>query len=257
MINIEAYFKMSNSSIMKEFYEFGRKMNTIGILAIVSLIIPFLGIVELIFIFLALGNIKRIIQEMPNQDLSSYRSLYITGFLITFLGILVMVGGTVFLLFTSFYYWSYGFLYTLIGIVIVGFILIFISAIIEYKAWDHLLLFFEQNKQMFPEMVLRDVTKGCKNLKLGALFRLTLILAIVGVILQIIGYFQVSALRNILDMHGRQITPQLQAQTYQPAPQVQQQPVAAPAPSGGRFCPYCGVKIKQEAKFCSSCGSKL
>ncbi|MHA1658224.1 MAG: hypothetical protein ACTSUT_03755 [Promethearchaeota archaeon] len=52
---------MSNSSIMKEFYEFGKKMHAIGILAIVNLIIPFIGIVELIFIFLALGNIKRII----------------------------------------------------------------------------------------------------------------------------------------------------------------------------------------------------
>jgi len=49
---------------------------------------------------------------------------------------------------------------------------------------------------MFPEKIGKSAKTGASLLMIGAIFNLTIILAVVGFILLVIGFFKLSALKN-------------------------------------------------------------
>ena len=252
---------MANENIIREFQEFGNRMNTIAILAILSFVIPFVGIIELIFIFMALGNINRINQEMPNQNLMEFRSKYISSFIVSLIGLFIIFIGVFALIgVIPYIYSSYRAIMNLITgfiiLLIISLILMIISAYMESRAWENLIVFFENNRQMFPEMIVMDVLNGARNLKTGAIIRATIIIAFVGVILQIIGYFKLASLGKLYDAYSQPIT--YQPQFNQPPVQVQPQSTFQPQMSGAfNYCPHCGSQIKRAGNFCTSCGAEL
>jgi len=250
---------MLNEKVMKEFQEFGSRMSIIAILSILSFVLPFVGIIELIFIFMALGNIKRICFESPNMNLMEFRSKYIIAFVISLLGGFFLFGAMIFLvIFVIYgYYWSYFILITFGVLMLIGIIIFVISGYIEYKAWENLMIYFETNKTMFPEIIAIEAIKGSKNLKLGAIFNLTIILAIVGVILRIIGFFQLASLKKLYEARGQPyIAPPTAVQPRISQPQaIAQEP--AVSSTAGKFCPYCGTQVRADTKFCASCGAKI
>ncbi len=253
-----------NDKVMKEFQEFGSRMHIIAILSILTFVIPLVGLIQLVFIFLALGNIRRIYYEMPNPHLMEFRSKYIISFIISLCGTTVMLIGTVsgVMSLIGLIRLPYnnlvirGVLTAMIVIIIIGVIFIIISGYIEYKAWENLMIFFENNRTMFPEMISKDAIDGARNLKTGTIFNMTIILAIVGVILRIIGYFRLASLKKLYNTYDQPAS--AYSYTAQPAVQTQAQSVMEKTPGGiTNFCIHCGTKIERDVKFCYSCGSHL
>ena len=108
--------------------------------------------------------------------------------------------------------------------------------------------FFRDNKSMFPEDIGKKGETGGLLLMIGAIFYLTIILMIVGFILDVIGYFMLSSLK---DLGG------------EPAKKPAAQPVASKTPAepkkadSKRFCPNCGSPVEGSEKYCGSCGSEI
>ncbi len=248
---------MSNEKVMYEFREFGSKMQIIAILSLLSLFIPFVGLIQLIFVYLALGNIRNIYYEMPNPNLMEYRSKYIMAFFVNLIGLFFTFGAMIGLLFTLPYYRGLSVIIPLVGVIIFGIFIMIIAAYMESKAWEKLMFYLENNRTMFPEMIVNDAIKGAKNLKTGAILKITIILSIVGYILALIGLFQLSSLKSLYDAYGRPLPAQQQA--IQPGVQAQVQPaIQQKTPVGAlSFCPQCGAKIKGAENYCTACGSSL
>jgi hypothetical protein len=133
-----------------------------------------------------------------------------------------------------------------IGLIIIGIILLLIGAILRIQGWSRLQSFFEQNRTMFPTSIGADAESGAKFLKIAGILYLTIILIFIGFILEVVGYFKLSSLKNM---------------TGAPAAQPAAAPVAAPAPAAAepakKFCPSCGSPVSGQEKFCSSCGAEL
>lgn len=250
---------------MREFQEFGNRMQVIAILSIISIVIPAVGIVMLIFIFLALGNIQRIYYERPNPELMEFRSNFILSFVIRVLGaaicILGLVASMMPLFFTNNEQIIMGVFIGFIVSLVVGAIFMVISGYIEYKAWNKLVHYFESNRDMFPEKISKEAINGAKNLKLHSIFEMTIVLTPVGFILRIIGFFHLAALKDIYSKKARSVA-QSQEQIY-PQAQVPQQvqiplPIKQKTPNTiNSFCPQCGTKIDRDVKFCYFCGAKV
>ena len=250
---------MNNEKVMNEWAEFGKKMQIIAILTILTFVIPFVGLIQLIYIFLALGNIKNINYEMPDADLSEFRLKYIMGFLVGLIGGFLIFGAVMtflVVLFFSGYYAIYGALTALIVLLIIAIIITIISAVLEYQAWSCLEAFFEKNRSNFPAMIAEDTLKGIKNMKTAIILDFTIILSIIGAILRIIAYFRIATLKDISNLYGRPTAPQ-PVQRPQAPPQPQPATRAPPKTQAAGYCPHCGAKTNTSGDFCSECGASL
>ncbi len=248
-----------NEKVLKEFQEFGSRIQMVAILTILGFVFNFLFIVEIVFIFLALGNIRRIYYETPEPHLMEFRSKYVLSFVFSVFGAIVIVIGAIAaampLIFSDAEPVVMGSLIGIIIAIVAGLVFMVIGQILEYKAWGRLLKYLEANKDEFPEMVSRDAISGVKQIRMGTIFNLTVVLMIFGVIIKIIGYFHLSSLKN--------------ARAYQPQPAVQVQPLYQPQlpqvlpikqkmPGAiSSYCPQCGTKIDRDVKFCYYCGSRI
>lgn len=229
-------------------------MLIIGILAIFAFIFAFAGnfvqplnavswvlqIVILIIIFSALDKVKEANKTLNNKNLSEFRSkirkayiLFIIGLFFFYLGIglLTVVGAPI------------GGIVT----IIIGVILLIISAIFRIQGWGALSSFFKNNRAMFPENIGGSASTGATLLMVGAILYLTIIGWFIGIILEIIGCFILSTLKNLGGA---------------PAAQPTAQPTPTPAPGAAaeptnRFCPNCGGPVTGTEKFCSACGSEI
>ncbi|MFX0104406.1 MAG: zinc ribbon domain-containing protein, partial [Candidatus Hodarchaeota archaeon] len=129
-------------------------------------------------------------------------------------------------------------------ILIIGLITLLIAGILRYSAWGNLNEFFIKNSELFPESIADDAKKGSKNLKTASLCMLLgflIITILISIIYEIIGYSQLSKLKNL---------------PYSDAPKPSQS-IETPSPKTGgatNFCPNCGAKKEEDATFCSSCG---
>ncbi|MHA1726326.1 MAG: zinc ribbon domain-containing protein [Promethearchaeota archaeon] len=258
---------MNESKILNAFRDFGFKMQIIGILAILAFILPFMGIIQLIYIFLALGTIKKIIYEMPDANLSEFRLKYIAGFLLKLIGACLFSIASLILVLGLMFHRFYAFFSGFIVLLVISTIIFLISAVLEYQAWGCLEAFFVNHRSMFPAMIVEDTLKGIKNLKLGVIFYITLVLSIIGVILQIIGFFRVGSLKNLPTPRKEAIPTVPTSKTPFPSPE---QPIPRttpqPAPQSSskiitteevRYCPHCGSKITKAEKYCPECGAQL
>ncbi|MFX1571589.1 MAG: zinc-ribbon domain-containing protein [Promethearchaeota archaeon] len=260
---------MSFVEVSKEFSEYGHKMKLLGVLvladffvSIVSLFILYISyiswafiILQLYFVFSALKNIKYVAESLNNPNLHEYRFKWINGFIVRFIGgILTAIGGVSILAILLF---SISIIFIIIFLI--GLITTIVGAYFEWQAWRELILFFEQNRRMFPEMISYDARRGANYMKNAAICDMLfflIITALIAFILRVAGYFKLAKLEDM-----KHIT--VQPEIYQPQPsQSLEQSIDQPIPIGistteVKYCPHCGSEISALAKFCGSCGSKL
>ena len=263
---------MSNDIVIREFREFGKRMNIILICLILNILLSWLvipGIIMFIYSLLVLGNIKRINEQLNDPNLKKFRSYFIISVtIIIFTTIIIVIVMIPFIIGLVTYFISIDpasmasmtpeqimtllqeimiYLIPIIIIAIVGLVIILIASILQMQAWDNLNSFFRQNSGLFPDNLAYEAIEGSKNLKTAALCNILFFLIItilIGLIYQILGYMKLSRLKNL---------------GYSPSkPSVQPQ-IAPQATSkdGIRYCPECGSKVKESENFCNACGSKL
>ena len=243
---------MSDDELKRMWSEFGKNMHTVGLMMALSFVVGVTGIVALIFVFIAIGNLKRINFYLKDQRLDEFRSKYIQAFFLRIVGMLVMVGGLVGMIFTGFFGDDWMFLFAPI---VIGVIIVIVGGALEMKAWDLLRSFFEDQGNYYPAILHRDLVDGCNNLKTAALMYLLSFLVItllVGIIFQIIGYFKLGKLKDLIAPYY-QTTPTAPIQTQTPTPPIQ----SNPSPNNPKYCPNCGAEVKGAGKFCAECGSPL
>ena len=262
---------MSNDIVIKEFRDFGKKMNIILICFLLNfffswLVIP--GILLFIYSLLVLGDTKRANEQLNDKNLQKFRTYYITSVALSILTLIVLVIIAIpFVLDLVAYFISIdpasmtpeqlmALLPTLLPMFIpiliigaIGLVLIFISFIIQMQAWDNLNAFFRLNSDLFPDILANDAIEGSKNLKTASLCLILSFLIItifIGLIYQILGYMKLSRLKNLGISYSK------------PSAQPQTSPAAQKSSKDeSRFCSECGVQVKESENFCNSCGAKL
>jgi uncharacterized membrane protein len=241
---------MLNVDIRDEFSEFGKKMKIVGIMIILS-IIPYIGtilsLIGSIFAIMALSDIRDANYKLKQSSLENYHSKYSTAIVFRIIGMVISGAG-------SFYSLGKPFFFSIWTIIptIISFIISIIAAAIEMDAWRSLTDFFNQNRSLFPTHIALEASEGSDKLRTAALMNVLsflIITILIGWILQIVGYFKLAKLEEII--RYTETTPTT------PVPSTQQTSLATPTPSNNIFCSNCGAKITGEGKFCGECGSSL
>ena len=89
-------------------------------------------------------------------------------------------------------------IYVTYGIMILaGIAMIIVGAVFEIIAWGKLKRFFDSKLAMFPEDIGKSAKTGAFLCQLGAIFNITFILAPVGAILKVVGYFMLFKLKKL------------------------------------------------------------
>jgi len=231
-------------------------MQIVAITTILGIAFPFLPIVALIFSFIALGNIRKINFQLNDPNLETFRKKFITSFVMGIIGIIILAGGIgslVFMIFDySFYWFGWEILYSIIPMVL-GLSILIASFIIQMRCWENLKNYFENNREDFPELIVRDVIEGCSKLRNGALMYALGFLGItliIGFILQVAGYFKLAKLSKLNDFqdHEKQVHPSPST------PKTFQEPLIEIT---SNFCYSCGAQTSGLGAFCSECGTSI
>jgi len=247
--------KMLDTSVRKEFHDFGKFIQVVAILTIVSITTGIAGFVAMIFIFIAMRSLKRANYTLNNSSLHEFRSKYIRGFISRICGMAVLIIGGVNLALFFFVPSSLP-LYISLSIPIIlmisGIVLIYVGVAAEMKAWKNLKIFFENNLKMFPANISEEVINGCNKLKKGTLLSslwFLIVPAIIGFIYQVKGYFMLATL-NKLSTDDTPESSELQTTLPEPKPVNNLEGKI-------NFCPNCGAKLSGLGNFCALCGSEI
>lgn len=249
---------MSEININREFADFGKYCYYTAILLILSIFIPFIGIVLLYFYYMALKVIKRINSQLNNENLEQWRSKMT----------IILVMQIIFIPVTTIINIYFSFMMdpgmdptamlavlTILLIILIGTLII--MGIFQMKAWNNLNIFFDVNRNMFPEILVIDCLNGTKKLRTaGKCFLLffLIITIIIGYILSIIGYFKLAHLRNLEAVSA-------EMPMVQPAPAPEPAAAVTPGPpemaEAIEFCGNCGTKLESSWSVCPECGSPV
>jgi len=246
---------MSNIGVRKEFHDFGKYIQVAAILTIVSIATGIAGFIAMIFIFIAMGSLKRANYTLNNSSLHEFRSKYIRGFISRICGMIVLIIGGVNLALFFFIPTSFPIYISLsvpIILMISGIVLIYVGVAAEMKAWKNLKIFFENNFKIFPANISEEVINGCNKLKTGTLLSslwFLIVPAIIGFIYQVKGYFKLATL-NKLSTNDTPESSELQINLPKPQPVNNLEEKI-------NFCPNCGAKLSRLGKFCALCGSEI
>ncbi|MFX1387832.1 MAG: zinc ribbon domain-containing protein [Promethearchaeota archaeon] len=246
---------MSNMVVKQEFHDFGKYIQIVAILTIVSITTGIAGFIAMIFIFIAIGSLKRANYTLNNSSLHEFRSKYIKGVISRICGMVVLIIGGVNL--ALFFFIPTPFpIYISLSIptvlMILGIVFIYVGVAAEMKAWKNLKIFFENNFKMFPANMSEEAIKGCDYLKKGTLLSslwFLIVPAIIGFIYQIKGYFNLAILNKL----STDVVPEsIEMQTDLPKPQL-----VKDHERKINFCPNCGAKLSELGNFCVLCGSEI
>lgn len=255
---------LDNNFYQRGFYEFGKKIHTVAIASVLSFIppiAPIAGIVALVFLFLALGDIKRINYQLKDHNLEIFYSKYIRSVVLLIVGVVFLVVGGVSLAlsFLSPLVFLNSILFPIsISVLVLGFIFLISSAVAEMKAWENLKIYFQDNREKFPAGIVQDVINGCDNLRTSALLYalgFLLITLFIGFIFQIVGYFKLAKLNSITVQYVPSEQQSATIAQIQPTENLQKSPNMIEI---SNFCPNCGMKLSHRGeRYCPLCGSKL
>ena len=216
---------MIDNEIKYEFSDFGRKMRIIGI-CVILMIIPIVNVIALIVILIyqikALSNIKKINLKLEKKKLRSFYDHFLISFIIILIGITLLIILTVNFMymynrFIEYYkdtaerqdhldVLSYNYRNASFGIMLIG---VYFVGIIQFLAWSKFKSFFRENINEFPAHIANDTIQGCGLLKISlipvlagailgfAIFLFGFGLGIIAIILQVLGYFRISHLRDL------------------------------------------------------------
>jgi len=247
---------MSNIDVKKDFQNFGRNIQIVAICTVLSIATGITGFIASIFIFIALGNIKKINLQLNNASLEQFRKKYIGGFISGLIGMSILITGGVGITFYFFFIPFSISIWTMLSISIAllsaGLIFIIVGLISEIKAWKNLKVFFENNSDLFPSDLSSELIDGCDKLKKGTLlsaFWFLVIPAIIGFIFQAIGFFKLAKLNTISVIDTPKEPGQVE-QAYVPK-------TVSEIETTTNFCPSCGAKLSGLGKFCALCGSEI
>jgi len=252
---------MSNIDVSNEFREFGKFMQTIAILTIVSLAAGITGFIAMILVFVAMKCIKRANYTLNNSSLFEFRSKYIRGFISRICGTAVLITGIVNLVLFFFIPTPFP-IYISLSLssilMVSGIVIIYLGVAAEMKAWKNLKMFFENNSNMFPTDITNEAIKGCDKLKTGVLLSslgFLIVPAIIGFIFQVKGYFMLATLNKLSTSEVPKSSEALKSSESQidlPKPQPMNK-----LEERIKFCPNCGAKLSELGNFCALCGSEI
>ncbi len=247
---------MTDIGIKKKFQDFGRNFQIVAICFILSIATGVTGIIASIFIFIALGNIKKINLQLNNASLEQFRKKYIKGFISGLVGISILVTGgagiAFYFIFMPFSISIWTMLSISISLLSAGLVFIIVGLVSEIKAWKNLKVFFENNSNLFPSDLSSELIDGCDKLKKGTLlsaFWFLVIPAIIGFIFQAIGFFKLAKLNTVSVIEAPKELDQVK-QDYVPK-------TASDFEISIKFCPNCGTTLSGIGKFCALCGSEI
>ncbi len=247
---------MTDIGIRKNFLDFGRNIQIVAICTVLSIVTGITGFIALIFIFIALDNIKKVNLLLNNASLEQFRSRYIRGFVSRLVGVFILItGGVNIAVYFIFMPSSISFWTTLsLSIILLsaGLIFIVVGLSSEIKAWKNLKVFFENNSNLFPSELSSELIDGCDKLKKGTLlsaFGFLIIPGIIGFIFQAIGFFKLAKL-NALSEFDAPKEAVIVEQAYVPK-------IKKDFKSSINFCPNCGTRFSGMGKFCALCGSEI
>ena len=239
--------------INKEFQEFGKYIQVVAILTIVSMGAGITGFIAFILLLVAMGCLKRANNILNNSLLHEFRSRYIKGFISRIAGTAIMVTGVANLVIYFFFTTPLPLYISLsisIVLIIAGIAFIYAGVASEMKAWKNLKIFFENSNKMFPAEISNEVIEGCEKLKKGTLLSslgFLIVPAIIGFIFQVQGYFKLATLNKL---------------SLEDAPKYVEVEEDLPEPVDNviakvKFCPNCGAELSGLGQFCALCGSRI
>ena len=261
---------MENVVVHEDFKQFGKYMQLVGIFTILTIIpgVGFvMGILILVFTFMALGYIKTMNYNLSNPNLHLFRSKLIKSITLGIIGgVILIISGSI--LGVNIYILTRGYYYSALAItgivlsslaLLAGLIIVIVAFANEAKAWENLKLYFEENRNLYPEVVVNEVIEGAANLRTGAILYALFIFVIpviIGFIFQIVGYFKLAKL-EALPLYATNTSKDVETPVIEKPKASEPVEIAQKVRDEVKFCPNCGARIKRVVNYCAECGSPL
>ncbi|MBY9008994.1 MAG: hypothetical protein KGD74_03910 [Candidatus Lokiarchaeota archaeon] len=255
---------MTEITVNSQFARFGKYCFLLAIFMILA-IIPVVGYFAVIAQFAMVIRIyivaKRIQKQLNSENIRIFYSKFLISYLLfgvlevvlilmnIFLNVLAAPSGEPEAVASALI-----FLLVYLGIIVVFMIII---GLLQMKAWENLNIFFTENRNMFPEIIIVSALDGTKKLRLAGKLTMIVITFIIAYILSIIGFFKLGKLRRVGDVSGEfPMAAPPPEPVVSAAPETPEKEEPEPA-KDLQFCGNCGTKLDPSWSVCPECGSPV